>query len=73
MVTKVMWRVTLTEIEWDADPNEYSQESIQALPKTASVEVNAPDAETALDWGMDDITDDHGFCIQGCKSKVERI
>ena len=62
--------VSLTDIEWDADPKEYSPELVRNLPKTCSIRVNAPDAECAKEWGMSDFSENHGFCIQGCKVTV---
>ncbi len=68
--------VQFSEVEWDVDPQgdeEYDAETVAALPKTGEVTVNAPNVEAAIEWAMSDFSDNHGFCIQGCKTKVERV
>lgn len=68
------YKISCFDIEWDTDPkgdDEYDPKVVAALPKQASVVIEAPDADSAMDWGLGDISDNHGFCIQGCTSKVE--
>lgn len=70
--------VSFKDIEWDIgkDPtgSGYNPETIAMLPKEEVYNVRAPDKETAVQWAMDDLSQDWGFLIQGCKTEAkERV
>lgn len=68
------YKVTCSDIEWDVEEkDEYNPDVVAALPKEAIVYINAPDKSYAKEWGMNDVSSNHGFCIQGCKVKAEKI
>lgn len=71
------YEVVCSDIEWDVTVencrDEYDPKIVAALPKTATIIVNAPDKECAKDWGMNEISENHGFCIQGCKVTATRV
>ena len=70
------YKVTCSNIEWDVTPedcgDDYDPAVVAALPKQASITLEAPDKECAKDWGLNEISDNHGFCIQGCTVTVAR-
>lgn len=69
------YEITFSNIEWDVGkPGEYDSKVIAKLPKSATIKLSAPDDDAARDWAMDDLSDNYGFCIQGCTVKVsERV
>jgi len=68
------YKVTCSEIEWDVGkPGEYSPKVIAQLPKSDSVVLDAPNKESARQFGLDDISDNNGFLIHGCTLNVELI
>ncbi len=71
------YKVVCSDIEWDVTPannrDEYDPQVVSALPKVAETYIKAPDEATAWEWGMNDVSENHGFCIMGCKIKVDQV
>jgi hypothetical protein len=69
--------VTISDIEWDVGKNPvedgYDLEYIKNLPSALSIRVNADDSNDAIERALDDISQDFGFLIQGCKPEAKNI
>lgn len=71
------YKVTCSNIEWDVATEDYDDEHdpkvIAALPKQASITICAPDKTYAKEWGMNEISDNHSFCITSCKITIKKL
>lgn len=70
------YKVTCKDIVWDTDSNgepAYNQKIVKRLPKTSSVYVFAYNEAAASEFGLSDVSDNGGFCIESCKVTVTKI
>jgi len=66
----MIWRVTLSAIQWDDGKGEYD---VRSLPKTLRYIVHsAPTRDAAIEYAMSDASDEYGSLIEGCQSVAER-
>ena len=65
------WVVTLSEIEWDDGGGMYD---VSGLPRTARYVVDGDaDEDSALEYAMEQASEDYGSLIVGCRSHVQRV
>ncbi len=59
------YRVKLTGIVWDDGKGEYD---VSEAPDGMTIEIEAPDASIALEWALDEASEDVGSLIEGVET-----
>lgn len=67
------YKVVLKSIEWDREYSEEASDPFPLLPKEAQVNLWAPDEQVAIEWALDTVSNNFGFCIQGSTPEVTQL
>lgn len=72
MNTEYVYRVTLSNIDWDVEGYEEEPQSV-GLPSSYVTVIEATDENEAVYCAMEEVGEDHGFLINGAESRVDNL